>query len=246
MYTFENRILNYHEMWYCNNMKYYNLKIDNKIPYRTVPEMVTTILREAILSGELRGGEPLKQDNLSSQFKISMSPLREALKNLEAEGLVKFYPNRGAIVSELSQEEAQEIFDIRLFLELGALELSIPNLTEHDFLSAKKIIDQADQETCGNHWGELNQEFHETLYLPAGNPKLMSLIKNLHNNVERYMRLYLLKMNYQKRSQEEHRSLLAACENRDVAKAQEILRSHMKDASIMVGNYLSKIDGKEL
>ena len=221
-------------------MKNYKLKIDNKIPYRTVPEMVTRILREAILSGELRGGDQLKQENLSSQLKISMSPLREALKNLEAEGLVKFYPNRGAIVSELSQEEAQEIFDIRLFLELGALELAIPNLTEMDFSNAEKILDQADQETCGNHWGELNQAFHEILYLPAGKPKLMSLIKQMHNNVERYMRLYLFKMKYQNRSQDEHRSLLAACKNRDVAKAQTILRSHMKDASMMVGKYLSE------
>jgi len=73
------------------------------------------------LSGELSGGVQLKQEELSSKFNVSMSALREALKSLEAEGLVKFYPNRGAVVSELSAEEAQEIFDIRLYLELGAL-----------------------------------------------------------------------------------------------------------------------------
>ena len=221
-------------------MKIYNLKIENQIPYRTVPEMVTNILREAILSGELKGGDQLKQESLSSQLNISMSPLREALKNLEGEGLVKFYPNRGATVSELSQEEAQEIFDIRLFLELGALELAIPHLTDKDFSQAEKMLDQGDQETCGNHWGELNQTFHEILYLPAGKPKLMTLIKNMHNNVERYMRLYLFKMNYQQRSQKEHRLLLAACKNRDVKEAQKILRSHMADASVMVGKYLSE------
>ena len=92
--------------------------------------MITHSLREAILSGELSGGFQLKQEELAAKFNVSMSALREALKTLEAEGLVKFFPNRGAIVSELSAEEAQEIFDIRLFLELGALELAIPNLTE--------------------------------------------------------------------------------------------------------------------
>ena len=225
-------------MWYYKNMKNYNLKIEHKIPYRTVPEMVTNILREAILSGELRGGEQLKQEFLSSQLNISMSPLREALKNLEAEGLVKFYPNRGAIVSELSCEEAEEIFDIRLFLELGALELAIPRLTEADFCQAEEILKQGDMETCGNRWGELNQAFHEILYRPAGKPKLMTLIKTMHNNVERYMRLYLFKMNYQNRSQDEHRKLLAACKNRDVAAAQKVLRGHMADASMMVRQYL--------
>jgi DNA-binding GntR family transcriptional regulator len=221
-------------------MKNYNLQAHIKNPYRTLPGMITGVLREAILSGELGGGVQLKQEELASRFSVSMSALREALKSLEAEGLVRFYPNRGAVVSELSADEAREIFDIRLFLELGALELAMPNLTEADFAEANGILKDANDETNNRRWGELNWLFHETLYRSAQRPKLLSLIKNMHNNVERYMRLYLSTMNYQIKSQEEHRAILNACVQRDIKAAQKLLRKHMADASSSLAGYLSR------
>jgi len=115
-----------------------------KTSYRTLPGVITNILRESILAGELSGGVQLKQEELATKFGVSMSALREALKSLEAEGLVRFYPNRGAVVTELSAVEAQEIFDIRLFLELGALELAIPNLTKTVLAEADAILKRAD------------------------------------------------------------------------------------------------------
>ncbi|HWR43699.1 MAG TPA: GntR family transcriptional regulator [Sporomusa sp.] len=210
-----------------------------KTSYRTLPGMITNILRESILSGELSGGVQLKQEELATKFSVSMSALREGLKNLEAEGLVSFYPNRGAVVTELSADEAQEIFDIRLFLELGALELAIPNLTKADLVEAEEILKKADEETLSKHWSELNWQFHETLYRPANRPKLLSLIQNMHNNVERYMRLYLTTLHYQTKSQEEHRALLSACVQGNIKGAQKILRKHMADASINLIEYLS-------
>lgn len=221
-------------------MKNYNLKTQIKTSYRTLPGMITDILREAILSGELSGGAQLKQEELASKFGVSMSALREALKSLEAEGLVRFYPNRGAVVSELSADEAQEIFDIRLFLELGALELAIPNLTDLDLAEAGRILKEADDEIQSGCWGELNWQFHETLYRSANRPKLLMLIQNMHNNVERYMRLYLSTMKYQIKSQEEHRALLNACIKRDIKAAQDVLRKHMADASTSLTGYLSR------
>lgn len=221
-------------------MKNPNLRTQAKIPYRTLPGMIAGILREEIIAGELGGGVQLKQEELALRFSVSLSVLREALKSLEAEGLVVFYPNRGAIVSELSAEEAREIFDIRLFLELGALELAIPNLTDGDIAEAGEILRQTDAETSAGRWGELNWQFHEILYRAAGRPKLLSLIHNMHNNVERYMRLYLSTMNYQEKSQREHRLLLNACAQRDTEAAQQLLRRHMTEASANLGRYLSR------
>jgi len=221
-------------------MKNYNLKSQIKPTHRTLPGMITSILREEILSGQLSGGIQLKQEELASKFSVSMSALREALKNLEGEGLVRFYPNRGAVVSELSADEAQEIFDIRLFLELGALELAIPNLTETDIVEADEVLTQADQEEDNRLQGELNWRFHEILYRAAQRPKLLSLIQNMHNNVERYMRLYLSMMNCQAKSQEEHRGLLKACAQKDIKAAQKLLRKHMANASTHLTRYLSR------
>ncbi|MBP2638036.1 MAG: phosphonate utilization associated transcriptional regulator [Firmicutes bacterium] len=221
-------------------MKNNDLKNQIKTSYRTLPGMITTILREEILSGKLSGGFQLKQEELAAKFNVSMSALREALKSLEAEGLVSFYPNRGAVVTELSADEAKEIFDIRLFLELGALELAIPNLTEADLAKADEILKQADEETESDNWGDLNWQFHETLYRSANRPKLLTLIQNMHNNVERYMRLYLSKLHYQTKSQEEHRSLLTACAKGNIKGAQKLLRKHMADASANLTEYLGQ------
>lgn len=221
-------------------MKNNNFTGHIKTSYRTLPGMITNILRESILSGELSGGVQLKQEELAAKFSVSMSALREGLKNLEAEGLVCFYPNRGAVVTELSAAEAQEIFDIRLFLEFGALELAIPNLTKADLVEAEVILKKADEENLSKHWSEMNWQFHETLYRPANRPKLLSLIQNMHNNVARYMRLYLTTLQYQTKSQEEHRALLSACAQGNIKGAQKILRKHMADASTNLIEYLSK------
>jgi DNA-binding GntR family transcriptional regulator len=219
-------------------MKSYDFKAQIKSSYRTLPGMLTGILRETILSGELSGGTQLKQEELAAKFNVSMSVLREALKSLEAEGLVRFYPNRGAMVSELLAEEVQEIFDIRLFLELGAIELTIPKLTAADVKEAGEILQASDAEQHSTRWGVLNWQFHEVLYRSANRPKLLSLIQNMHNNVERYMRLYLSAMNYQKKSQEEHRAILQACAQGDVKAAQSLLREHITAASISLIGYI--------
>ncbi|AEG60395.1 GntR family transcriptional regulator [Desulforamulus ruminis] len=219
-------------------MNNHHSKIQIKISHRTMPEIIANLLRDAILSGEIKGGTPLRQEELAARFGVSMSPLREALKSLEGEGLVKFYPNRGAVVSELSAAEAREIFDIRLFLELGALELALPNLTGENLERARQILDQTDVETCCARWGEMNWRFHETIYLPAERPRLLALIQTLHNNAERYMRLYLSAMNYQAKSQAEHRELLQACVQKNVQAAQRVLRKHMEDASAVLVDYL--------
>lgn len=215
--------------------------LDNPIKtvYRTLPGMIAPILREAILSGELSGGVQLKQEELAARFGVSMSALREALKSLEAEGLVVFYPNRGAIVSQLSAQEAQEIFDIRLLLELGALAFAIPNLTAVELAEAEAILKQTDAENDSERWGELNWQFHQTLYRAANRPKLLTLIHNMNNNVERYMRLYLSTMHYQTKSQQEHYALLQACSRKDISGAQAILRKHVTDASVNLSEYLS-------
>lgn len=225
---------------YSKHMKSVNRNSLIKNEHRTLSGAITQVLRDEILAGELSGGAQLKQEELAARFGVSMSALREALKNLEAEGLVRFYPNRGAIVTALSAEDAQEIFDIRLYLELGALELSIPHLTEAALTEADSLLQAANVEPQSKRWGELNWRFHEVLYRPADRPKLLLLIRTMNNNVERYMNLYLSTLHYQEKSQAEHRELIAACRQRNVQEAQQILRKHMRDACASLTGYLKQ------
>ncbi|WP_110954322.1 GntR family transcriptional regulator [Anaerosinus massiliensis] len=219
-------------------MKTNYFKTTDKLGRMTIPLKVGNQLRQLILSGELLGGTPLKQEELALQFNVSMSALREALKTLESEGLVKFYPNRGAVVTELSAEEAQEIFQIRILLELGALEFALPQIEEEDLEKAERILALLEKEENFDRWSELNCLFHEHLYEASGKTRLLDMIRVLHNNVERYMRLYLKEMHYQDQSQTEHRSLLEACKQRDIKKAKKLLKTHMEYASKMLSKYL--------
>jgi len=120
------------------------------------------------------------------------------------------------------------------------MELAIPNMTEADLAAAEDVLKTTDAESHSTLWGSRNWQFHEILYRAANRPKLLSLIQNMHNNVERYMRLYLSTLHYQEKSQKEHRLLLDACAKRDIKAAQKLLRKHMTDAKNNLSKYLSR------
>ena len=203
-------------------------------------ESIADSLRADILRGKLKSGQALKQDEIAAQFGISKIPVREALVQLKAEGLVNFYPNRGAFVSELSAVEADEIYVMRIALETAVLARAIPHLTVTDLKHAKEILDAIDREENIAKWGELNWEFHATLYSPAALPSVMDTIKTLHSNIARYLVLYLAGMAYQKKSQKEHRAILEACRHGDTEKAVAVLEEHLLGASSHLVAFLNK------
>ncbi len=209
-------------------------------PLPVTNESIAGALRADILRGRLQGGQPLKQDEIAVQFGVSKIPVREALVQLKAEGLVDFYPNRGAFVSELSAAEADEIYVMRIALEKEILARAIPHLTVSDFKQAGGLLVNMDREENIARWGELNWEFHAMLYAPAGLPRLMETLRTLHTNIARYLVLYLAGMDYQKRSQREHRALLKACREGDIEKAQTILEEHLRFAATQLVKYLNK------
>lgn len=206
----------------------------------TIPESISNHLRKQILIGEIHAGEPLRQELLAQQFGVSISALREALKILEGEKLVRFLPNHGAEVIRLTAEEALEIYEIRMMLETGILALSIPKLKEEDFLRAEKILEE--EASCHDpaRYNEINSLFHEYLYEPAGNLRLLDMIHLLHNNVARYLVFYLDKMDFKDFSHSEHTALLAACRERDVRKAKQVLKKHMNKACKLLVEYLKQ------
>jgi DNA-binding GntR family transcriptional regulator len=203
-------------------------------------QSIADALRVEILRGKLQGGQPLKQDEIAAQFGVSKIPVREALVQLKAEGLVNFYPNRGAFVSELSAAEADEIYVMRIALEKEVLARAIPHLTVSHFKQAGEILSAIDREENIAKWGELNWEFHSTLYSPAGLPRVMETLRTLHTNIARYLVLYLAGLDYQKKSQREHRALLQACRAGEVEKAQDILDEHLRSASTHLIKFLDK------
>jgi DNA-binding GntR family transcriptional regulator len=203
-------------------------------------EMIANALRLDILKGIIPGKAPLRQDEIALRFGVSKIPVREALFQLKAEGLVVFYPNRGAFVSALSAAEADEIYVMRIALETALLARAIPHLTVADLTRAAEILDAIDREENIARWGELNWDFHATLYSSAGLPRLFETVQTLHTNISRYLVLYLAGMEYQQVSQREHRQMLDACRYGNIAAATACLESHLRFASDQLVVYLSQ------
>lgn len=204
------------------------------------PLIIATSLRNEILHGQMRSGQPLRQDEIAARFGVSKIPVREALVTLSAEGLVTFIRNRGAFVSFLSAAEADELYFMRIALETAILQRAIPHLTIAALDHAAAVLEQIDHESNIIHWSGLNWEFHQTLYRPAGLPNLLQQIKTLHVNLSRYLVLYLSEMDFQSVSQIEHRALLHACRQGAVSNAHQLLTKHLQSASLQLTTFLSR------
>lgn len=205
-------------------------------------DLIARSLRADIMHGKLKSEQPLRQDEIAAKFGVSKIPVREALSQLKAEGLVNFFPNRGAAVSKLSLAEVDEIYVMRIALETTALRRAIPHLTIANLTQAEEILDTIDREQNVARWGEFNWEFHATLYSPSNLPRLIEWIKTLHINVARYLVIYLAGMDYQKVSQNEHREILEACRRGDVEAAIAHLTQHLQSAS---NHLVAFLDRKE-
>ena len=214
--------------------------ISEKTSTTSTAELIANALRVDILQGKLQSKQPLRQDDIAAKFGVSKIPVREALFQLKAEGLVTFSQNRGAAVSELSPAEVDEIYTMRVALETVALQRAIPHLTIAKLTRADELLNAIDQEQNVARWGELNWEFHATLYAPANLPRLMEWIHTLHVNVARYLVIYLSGMDYQAVSQQEHRAILTTCRHGKIEAATEQLRQHLLSASSQLVAFLKE------
>lgn len=193
-------------------------------------ERVAALLREGILSGTYPDGSALRQEKLATELGCSRIPVRDALRQLEAEGLVITIPRRGAMVAEMSIERIQESFELRSVLEPWLLTASIPFLTQEDFNDAQAVISEMTQ-TPIEGWGEANWRFHSILYGRCGKALTLAMLKGIHDNVERYLRVHLRLTAGQEKAQSDHSQLLDLCRARDAHRAVALLTSHILDVS---------------
>jgi len=201
------------------------------ISRRTAAEQAADIIRERILTGHLAAGTPIRQEHLATELGISRIPLREALKQLEAEGLVTIAPHKGATVAALSAAEIEELFELRLRLEIWIFGLALPRLGAADFAELDRLIAEQQQPDNLARWGDLNWQFHEALYRPANRPVTLKMLKRIHDNIDRYLRFEIASTNGRARALREHETLLAHCRAGDVAKATSLLEAHIRETA---------------
>lgn len=192
------------------------------------PEQVTARLREAITSGVLQPGERIYQAELAERLGVSRMPVREALRRLQAEGLVTLLPYRGAVVSRLSLRELREIYEMRIALEVLALRIG---WEEGDGLALDQmedVLEQMDEKLDSDTWLALNTAFHDLLYTGADRPLLLENVGMLRNKSDRFLRLFASQRDRTAHAQKEHWAILSALRRNDVDEACELLRHHLE------------------
>ncbi|MFZ4289205.1 GntR family transcriptional regulator [Variovorax sp. HJSM1_2] len=194
-----------------------------------VHQTIRSVLRAEILSGVLPGGTALRQDTLAARFGASRIPVREALRQLEFEGLVVHQQNRGVTVARMTVEQICELLDIRVALECHAAKLAVPNMVERDFEAMDQILDAYQASTDVSEWAEYNRRFHLALSAPANNRRLRRLIEEYCLNTDRYTHVAMSVATGKDHPQADHRALVAACRARDVPAVVELLERHIMD-----------------
>jgi DNA-binding GntR family transcriptional regulator len=201
-----------------------------RLGHRTLSAAIVEQLRRDILDGRHAAGTQLRQDALAASFQVSRIPVREALFQLEAEGLVRIEPHKGAIVSAFSLEEIDDVFDLRMLLEPRMLAQSALRLTPEDYaeisaLDAEFARAIAEQDVA--RWGQLNAQFHLALYRHARQPRTLAIVTSLLQTSDRYTRLQMNRAPAFTRAEKEHRQLLRLCRDGKVAQACDYLVAHV-------------------
>lgn len=187
-------------------------------------DVVTDILREMITTGELAPGTELRQRDLAKQFNVSPTPVREALRTLESEGLVGTELHRGARVAELNIEQQEENFLILAELEALATRLAIPKLTEADLVEIRACENAfAEVQESDPAAKDLNRQFHFRIYECARSPLLLSLMRVLWGSFGYGPQLW----RPHDTSVLEHRELVEALAAREVEQAAGLTRQHV-------------------
>ncbi|QBF24551.1 GntR family transcriptional regulator [Pseudomonas tructae] len=211
-----------------------------QVPPHLARSVIEERLRSAILDGRLAPGMALRQQELATLFGVSRMPVREALRQLEAQSLLQVVAHKGAVVAPLIGEDAVDTYALRVILESEALRQSIPLLDADDIALARSYIAQLENETRHAEIGRLNRLFHMTLYSKAGNQKLLRLIENELNEEERFLRFHLSSMGLGKLTQDDHTGLVDAANDKSVEDAIGILERHLNNGAKTIKAYLNR------
>lgn len=207
------------------------------LKHQNVTDAVYATLREAILSRRFAPGQRINVDELRQQLGVSRTPLKDGLNRLALQGLVRVAPRYGTFVSELRADEMAEISDVRLVLELHAVELGVPRISHQQLQRMREYVGAmkatvTPQDNCTDHMAFVGSDhgFHQVILEAAGNSKLVEVYENLNVHIQ-VARVYY--MSTHKRAQQvcdEHEAILRAYESRDVTAAKAAMTTHLETA----------------
>lgn len=195
----------------------------------TVQHATLAWLREQIVTGVLKPGDQLRQELLARQFGVSVPPVREALKTLEAEGQLVYAPHRGYFVASMNYAELAETYRIRELLETEAIRRSVPMLGREDLArmsEAATEMERAHRTTDVRSLSLANRQFHFTLFDAAAMPRMADMIGVLWSATDRYRSMYFSTAQHRRRVNAEHRAIVAAARTGDAKRVAKLSHEH--------------------
>lgn len=227
----------------------FHIDMNEYLPLRDV---VFNTLRKAILTGELKPGERLMEIQLAQRLGVSRTPVREAIRKLELEGLVIMIPRRGAIVAEITVKDLEDVLEVRAVLEELAVQKACQHISEEQLRDLKRIsnefkrsLEEGDLIACV----EKDMAFHEVIYTAADNKRLLQLLLNLREQMYRYRMEYMKDKRMHKLLVEEHDTIRRALKKGDAVRAGNAMHSHIENqkesmVKALTGEENAKSEGK--
>jgi DNA-binding GntR family transcriptional regulator len=202
----------------------------------TAHQMVLESLRRAILEGTVEAGSRLVQADVAAQLNVSITPVREALRDLAREGLVRLEVHRGATVQKTSWDEVEEIYLIRRLLEPEAVRLGAEAMTPTTLAALEAVQAQMDTEADTVRWVQLNRDFHRTLVAASGKPRLTEVLQQLEDNATIYVNLALRASGNGpfRTGNHDHHELIGACRRHDGDAAAAHILEHLANTLAIV------------
>lgn len=209
-------------------MKDISLKMNDYLPLRDV---VFNTLREAILTGDIEPGERLMEIKLADKLGVSRTPIREAIRMLQLEGLVNMTPRKGTVVAEISKEDLKNVLEVRKVLEELAVEKACENITEKEICELKdnlKEFKSAIKKKNPSDIAKIDVIFHDIIYKATGNDRLIQILFNIREQMYRYRLEYIKDQDTRQTVVKDHENLIEAILNKNVDDAKRIIVGHIE------------------
>lgn len=200
--------------------------------YLPLRDVVFQTLRNAILKGELKPGERLMEIQLAQRLGVSRTPVREAIRKLELEGLAIMIPRRGAIVADITVKDLEDVLEVRTSLEELAVRKACDFITEEQLRELKKAAAEFKKSVESENLldcVEADMAFHEIIYNATGNDRLQQMLKNLREQMYRYRLEYLKDKRLHRLLVEEHDTIRRAIKKKDKEKAGAAMKNHIEN-----------------
>ncbi len=210
-------------------MEDFNLQKDGSDKY-SLRGRVFNKLREDILSGQYHENEELRENTIGQELGVSRTPVREALRQLELEGLVTMIPNKGAYVTGITSKDIHDIYIIRSYLEGLCARWACENITEAQIEALEEVLYLSDFHARRSHHEqlvELDNKFHDLIYKASGSKILDHVLSDFHRYVERIRKITLAVPDRASKSSQEHAAILDAIRKRDGNLAEELAHEHI-------------------